>query len=121
MGHYHVVLTTPEALPEKLTLTVVERQQMPDIGKIDSEKKNLTKLDNIYNDRRKVNVNFKNETDKLNIVGYRYRNNWYLKDKEVDLKLTEYQPPLAIRVNVMNYLDINCKRCIVLYETTAHI
>ena len=34
---YHVVLTTPKISPEKLTLTVVEMQQLPDIEKIDSE------------------------------------------------------------------------------------
>ena len=36
-------------------------------------------------------VNFETDTDKLNIVVYRYRNNLYLKDDEFDLKLTEYQ------------------------------
>ena len=29
--------------------------------------------------------------DKLNIVVYRYRNNTYVKDTEVDLRLTEYE------------------------------
>ena len=29
LGHYHVVLTTPKTSPEKLTLTVVEMQQLP--------------------------------------------------------------------------------------------
>ena len=31
LGFYHVVLTTPRTSPEKLTLTVVEKQQLPDI------------------------------------------------------------------------------------------
>ena len=32
LGLYHVVLTTPKTSPEKLALTVVEMQQMPDIA-----------------------------------------------------------------------------------------
>ena len=36
-GLYHVVLTTPKISPEKLTLTVVEMQQLPDIEEINSE------------------------------------------------------------------------------------
>ena len=44
----------------------------------------------MFNGRRKVFVNFKTDTDKLNNVLYRYWNNLYLKDNEVDLKLTEY-------------------------------
>ena len=35
LGHYHVVLTTPNTSPEKLTLTVFEMQQLPDIEKND--------------------------------------------------------------------------------------
>ena len=38
---YHIVLTTSKTAPEKLTLTVVEMQQLPDIEKIDSKKKYL--------------------------------------------------------------------------------
>ena len=41
------------------------------------------------NGRRKVCVNFKSDTEKLNFVVYRYRNSLYLKDNEIDLKLTE--------------------------------
>ena len=41
LGLYHVVLTTPKTSPEKLTLTVVEMQQLPDIEKTDSKKKCL--------------------------------------------------------------------------------
>ena len=35
LGLHHVVLTTPKTSPEKLTLTVVEMQQLPDIEKTD--------------------------------------------------------------------------------------
>ena len=40
-------------------------------------------------------MNFQTDTDKLNIVAYRYRNNLYLKDSEFDLKVAEYQSLLA--------------------------
>ena len=65
-------------------------------------------------------MNFRTDTDKLNIVVYRYRNNLYLKDDEVILKLTEYQSRLAKRVSLLSYVDIFYKRCIVLDETTVH-
>ena len=65
-------------------------------------------------------MNFQTDTDKLNIVVYRYRNSLYLKDNEVDLKLTEYQSNLANRVYLSSYNDIFYKRGIVLDETTVH-
>ena len=65
-------------------------------------------------------VNFQTDTDKLNIVVYRYQNSLYLKDKELDLKMTENQSLLAKRVYLLSYLDIFYKRCIVLHETTVH-
>ena len=71
LGLYHVVLTTPKTPPEKLTLTVVEMQQMPDIEKNDSKEKLSCLKRTIYNSRRKVCVNFPTDTDKLNIVVYR--------------------------------------------------
>ena len=120
LGLYHVVLTTPKTSPAKLTLTVVEMQQMPDIEETDSKKEVSCLKWTIYNGRRKVCVNFQTVTDTLNIVVYRYRNNLYLKDNEVDLKLTEYQSRPAERVYLLSYIDIFYKRCIVLDETTVH-
>ena len=120
LGLYHVVLTTPKTSPEKLTLTVVEMQQLTDIEKTDSKKEKSCLKWTIYNGRRKVCVNFQTDTDKLNIIVYRYRNNLYLKDNELDLKLSEYQSLLAKRVYLLNYIDIFYKRCIVLDETTVH-
>ena len=38
LGLYHVVLTTPKTSPENLTLTVIEKQQLPDIEEKDSKK-----------------------------------------------------------------------------------
>ena len=37
LGLYRVVLTTAETSPEKLTLTLVEIQQLPDIENTDSK------------------------------------------------------------------------------------
>ena len=72
LGLNHVVLTTPKTSPEKLTLTVVDMQQLPNIEKTDS-KKEISRLKwTIYNGRRKVCANFQTDTDKLNIVVYRY-------------------------------------------------
>ena len=88
MGLHHVVLTTPKISAEELALTVSEMQQLPDTKKTDSKEEiylNWT----IYNGRRKVCVNFKTDTDNVNVVLYRYRNSLYLKDNEFHLKLTE--------------------------------
>ena len=90
LGLYHVVLTTPKTSPEKNTPTVVEMQQLLDIEKTDSKEEISCLKRTICKGRRKVCVNFQTDTDKLNIAVYRYRNNIYLKDDEVDLKLTEY-------------------------------
>ena len=121
LGLYHVVLTTPKTSPEKHTLTVVENQQLSDIEKTDSKEEISCLKWTIYNGRRKVCVNLQTDTDKLNIVVYRYRNNLYLKDNEVILKLSKYESLLAKRVYLLSYIDIFYGRCIVLDETTVHI
>ena len=119
LGLYHVELKSKHSL-EKIMLTLVETQQLPDIEKSDSKDEiSCLKWTN-YNGRRKVCINFHTDTDKANIVVYRYRNNTYLKDTEMDLKLTEYKKLLAKRVYLLSYIDIFYKRCIVLDETTAH-
>ena len=120
VGLYHVVQTTPKTSPETLTLTVVEMQQLPDNEGTDSKKEVSCLKWTIYNGRRKVCVNFQTDTDKLKIVVHRYRNNLYLKDNSIDLKLIEYQSLLAKRVYLLSYIDIFYKRCIVLDETTVH-
>ena len=120
LGFYHVVLTTTKTSPEKLTLTVVEMQQLPDVEKTDSKEEISCLKWTIYIGRGKVCVNFQTDTDKLNVVVYRYRTNLYLKDNEVDLKLTEYQSLLAKRVYLLSFIDIFYKRCIILDETTVH-
>ena len=80
----------------------------------------LPKIKTIFKGRWKVCVIFQTDTDKLNIVVYFYRNNLYLKDNEVDLKLTEYQSFLAKRYYLLSYIDIFYKQCILLDKTTVH-
>ena len=58
--------------------------------------------------------------DKLNIVVYRYRNNTYVNDTEMDLKLTKYEKIPIKRKYLLSYIDLSFKRCIVLDETTVH-
>ena len=58
--------------------------------------------------------------DMLKIVVYRYRNNTYVKDTRMELKLTEYEKLLSKRVYLLSYIDVFFKRCIVLDETTVH-
>ena len=120
LGLNHVVLLTPKTSPEKLTLTVVEMQQLPDIEKTDSKDEISCLKWTINNGRRKVCVNFQTDRDKLNFVVYRYRNHLYLKNNEIILKLSEYESLLRKRVYLLSYIDIFYKRCIVLDETTVH-
>ena len=105
---------------EKITLTLLETQHLPDIEKPDSKDEISCLKWTIYNGRRKVCINSQTDTDKVNIVVYRYRNNTYLNDTEMDLKLTEYKKILAKRVYLLSYIDIFYKRCIVLDEATVH-
>ena len=119
LGLYHVQHKTND-FPEKFTLSLVGTQQLPDIEEADSKNEFFCLKWTIYNGRRKVWINFQFDTDKINIVVYRYGNNTYIKDTEMDLKLTEYKKHLAKRVYLMSYVDIFYKRCIVLDETTVH-
>ena len=97
LGLYHVELKCKDS-PEKITLTLVETQQLPDIAKADSKDEISCSKWTIYNNRRKVCINFRTDTDKVNIVVYHYRNSTYLKDTEMDLKITEGKKLLAKRV-----------------------
>ena len=119
LGLYHVELKSKDT-PGKVTLPLVETQQLPYIEKVDSRDEICCFKWTIYNGRRKVCINFQTDTDKVNIVVCRYRNGTYLKDTENDLKLTEYKKFLAKRVYLLGYIDIFYKRCIVLDETTVH-
>ena len=59
LGLYHVVLTTPKTSPEKITLTLVEMQQLPEIEKVESKNEISCLKWTIYNGRRKVCISFK--------------------------------------------------------------
>ena len=120
LGPYHVVLTKHKTSPEKNTLTLVEMQRLPEIEKVESKTEISCLKWTIYNGRRKVCISFKTYMDELNIVVYRYRNNTYVKDIEMELNLTEYKKLLSKRVYPLSYIDVFFKRCIVLDETTVH-
>ena len=112
-------LQLKQTSPEKLKLTVVDMQKLPDIEMTDSiEKISCLKWTN-YNGRRKVFVKFKTGAHKLNDVVYLHRNNIYLKHNENDLNLTEFQSLLAKRVYLLSYLDTFYKQCIVLDKTSV--
>ena len=119
LGLYHVEHKSKDS-PEKITLTLVETQQLPDIGKSDSRDETSCLKWTIYNGRTKVCINCQTDTNKVNIVVYRYRNNTYLKDTEMDFNLTKYKKLLAKRVYLLSYIDVFYKRCIALDETTVH-
>ena len=97
LGLYHVEFKSKDS-PEKKTLTPVDTQQLPHNEKGDSKDEISCLKWTIYNVRGKVCIKFQTHTDKVNIVVYRYRNSTYLKDTEMDLKLTEYKKILAKRV-----------------------
>ena len=62
---------------------MVESQKLANNEDSEPEDKVFCRNSIFYNDRRKVCVNFKTDTDKLNIVMYRYRNNLYFEGDEV--------------------------------------
>ena len=53
LGLYHVVLTTPKTSLEKMTLILVEMQQLPEIEKMDSKNEISCLKWTIYDGRRK--------------------------------------------------------------------
>ena len=81
LGLSHVELRSKDS-PKKTKLTLVETQQLPDIEKSDSRDEISCWKWTIYNGRTKICMNFQTDTDKVNIVMYRYWNSTYLKDTE---------------------------------------
>ena len=119
LGLYHVELKSKDS-PKKFTLTLVETQQMPDIEKSESKDEIFCLKWTIYNGRRKICINFQTDADNVNIVVYRYPNNTYLKDTQMELKLIEYKKLLGRRVYLLSYIDVFYKRWIVFDETNVH-
>ena len=70
MGLSYVVLTTPITPPEKITLALVEMQQLREIEKVDSRKEKCCLKWTIYKGRCNVCISFETDMDKLNIVVY---------------------------------------------------
>ena len=103
---YLVELKKPKDSTEKITPTLVETQLLPDIEKVHSKDEISCIKWTIYNGRRKVCIRFQFDTDKVNIVVYRYQNNTYLKDTEKQLKMTEYENLLGKRIYLLSYIDI---------------
>ena len=108
LGLYHLELkSNPKGSPEKIMLTPVETQHLPDNEQVGSKDEICCLKWTIYNGRRKVCINFQADTGKMNIFVYRYGNNTYLKDTEMDLTLTEYKNVLAQRVYFFGYIDFS--------------
>ena len=69
MGLYHVELRNPpKILPNKNMLTLVETQQLPDIGLFDPKDEISCLKRTIYNGRRKLSINFQTDTGKASNV-----------------------------------------------------
>ena len=73
-------------------------QQLPEIEKAESRSENSCLKWTLYIGRRKVSESFSTDMDKLSIVVCRYRNNTYVKDNGMELKLTELEKLLYKRV-----------------------
>ena len=111
LEHFFVVLTTPKTSPEKLTPTVVQMQQSLDIEKTDSRRESFCLKWTKYKGWRKNFENFKTDTDKLNVVVYRYQKSFHLEDIEIYLKIRKDRTLLAKLVHVLSYVDISDKLC----------
>ena len=81
LGLYHVLLTSSEQTPKKVNLTIVEIQQLPGVGKFDSENEISRLRWIIFNGRRIICVFCKTDTEYVGITVYRYRNNMYTIDQ----------------------------------------
>ena len=95
-------------------------QQLPEIEKVDSKNEISCLKWTLYKGWRQVCISFKTDIDKLNIVVYRYRNNTYVQDTQMELKLIEYEKLLSKLIYLLSYIDVFFKWCNVLDETTVH-
>ena len=74
-------------------------QQLPEVGKFDSENEISCLRWIFFNGRRKKCVFYKTDTDYVGITVYRIRNNLYLEDSVMELKATEYNTLLRKKVS----------------------
>ena len=65
-------------------------QQLPEVGKFDSETEICCLRRNIFNRRSKICVFCKTDTNYVGITIFQYRKNMYLTDSDIELKATEY-------------------------------
>ena len=105
MGLYHVILTSSEQTPKKVNRTIVEMQQLPEVGKFDSENEISCLRWIIFNVRQKICVFYKSDTDYVGITVYRYRINMYMKDSDIELKSTKYNTLLEKKNYPSSYLE----------------
>ena len=120
LGLYHVLLTSSEQTPKKVNLTIVETQQLPEAGKLETENEISSLRWLFFNGRRKTCVFSKTDTDYVGSTVYRYRNNMYMKDSDIELKATEYNTLLQKKKCLLTYLETISKKFIVVEETTHH-
>ena len=119
-GLYHVLLTSSEQTPKKVNVAIVEMQQLPEVGKFDSEIEIFCLRWIIFNGKLKICVFYKSDTDYVAITVYRYRNNMYMKDSDIELKSTEYNTLLEKKKYLLCYLETFSKKFIVVEESTHH-
>ena len=67
LGLYHVELKSKDS-PEKITLNLVETQQLADVENVDSKNEISCLKWTVYNGRRKVCINFRTDRDKVNTI-----------------------------------------------------
>ena len=120
LGLYRVLLTSLEPNPKNISLTIVEMQQIPEVGKFDSENEISCLRWIILNVRRKVCVFCKTDTDYGGFTVYRYRNNMFMKDSDIELKATEFNTILQKKKYLLSYLETFSKNFFVVDETTHH-
>ena len=110
LGLYHVLLTPLEQTSRKVHLTIVEMQQLPEVGNFDSENEISCLRWIIYNGRRKICVFCKSDTDYVELTVYRYRNNMYMNDSDIEVKATEYNTVLQKKNYLLSYLETFSKK-----------
>ena len=99
LGLYQVVVSKSRKSTEKIALTPVEMQQLPDIEKIDSKDGTFCVKVTKHNGGREVCASYKTDTDMLKNVVSHYRNNLNLRESKLEVKRTEFEKLLSKRIN----------------------
>ena len=120
LGLYHVLSTSSEQTHKKVSLTIVEMQQLPEVRKFDSENELSCLRWLIFNGNIKVCVFCKTNTDYVGITVYRYRYNMYTKDSDIEFKATENNTFLQKKKYLLSFFGTFCKKLIMVEETIHH-